>query len=56
MTDKNVELLGQIYNAMANISTKGEDTLVMAECLRALAQILQSETEAAEAPAPVEAE
>lgn len=56
MTDKNVELLGQIYNAMTNIATKGEDTIVMADCLRAMAQILQDEnkTETAEVPAEVE--
>lgn len=41
MTQENVEILGRIINALASISTKGEDTLIMADCLRALQQVYQ---------------
>lgn len=50
MTEDNINLLNQIYSALANISTKGEDTLIMADCLRAIGQILQG---ASVAKAPV---
>ena len=30
----------QIYNTLTTISTKGEDTLTMADCLRALRQYI----------------
>ena len=36
-----VEQLTRIYNTMLEIRTKGEDTLVMADCLRALEQVVQ---------------
>ena len=36
-----VEQLTRIYNTMLEIRTKGEDTLVMADCLRALEQVIQ---------------
>ena len=35
-----VEQLTRIYNTMLEIRTKGEDTLVMADCLRALEQVV----------------
>lgn len=53
MSEKNMELLSQIYNAMANIATKGEDTLIMADCLRAMSQILQDEQNATKTAAEV---
>lgn len=44
MTIKREELeqLTRIYNTMLEIRTKGEDTLVMADCLRALEQVVTS--------------
>lgn len=36
--------LGKIYNTLTLISTKGEDTITMAECLKAL-KALYSELE-----------
>lgn len=33
-----IEQLVKIYNTLLTISTKGEDTLTMAECLKALRQ------------------
>ncbi len=40
ITREQVEQLGRIYNTMLNIGTKGEDTLIMADCLRALEQVI----------------
>ena len=38
MTQEQFAQLQRIYNTFLTISTKGEDTLVMADCLRALQQ------------------
>ncbi len=38
ITQEQLEQLTRIYNTMLEISTKGEDTLIMADCLRALEQ------------------
>ena len=38
ITQEQLEQLTRIYNTMLEISTKGESTLVMADCLRALEQ------------------
>lgn len=55
MTKSNYEMLGQIYSAMGQISTKGEDTLIMADCLRAVNQLLMEEKPAEdESPEVVE--
>ena len=61
ITREQVEQLTRIYNTMLEIRTKGEDTLVMSDCLRALeqviTQIMQSgsqESTAAVAAEPVE--
>lgn len=35
-----VEQLTKITNTLARISTRGEDTLAMADCLRALARLV----------------
>ena len=35
--------LSKIYNTLSLISTKGEDTLVMADCLRALKNFLNNQ-------------
>ena len=61
ITREQLEQLVRIYNTMLNIGTKGEDTLVMADCLRALEQVVtqinQSTTaSASDAATPVTAE
>ena len=40
ISKEQVEQLTRIYNTMLNIGTKGEDTLIMADCLRALEQVI----------------
>lgn len=44
MTQQQLTQLGKIYNTLGLISTKGEDTVIMAECLKAL-KSLYSEME-----------
>ena len=61
ITREQVEQLTRIYNTMLEIRTKGEDTLVMADCLRALeqvvTQVMQGAQQGQDQPsAPVEAE
>ena len=36
MTYEKLEILSRIYNTLLLVNTKGEDTLTMADCLRAL--------------------
>ena len=49
ITKEQLEQLTRIYNTMLNIGTKGEDTLVMADCLRALEQVIVAINQAAAA-------
>lgn len=44
MNKEQLTQLGKIYNTLTLISTKGEDTITMAECLKAL-KSLYSELE-----------
>lgn len=41
MTKEVYELIHRIYNTMILISTKGEDTVLMAYCLQALNELKQ---------------
>ena len=41
MSEKQVTQLTQLYNTLLLISTRGEDTMIMAECIKALQQIIQ---------------
>lgn len=50
-----VDQLTRIYNTMFEIRTKGEDTLVMADCLRALEQVIQQVYQNNPAPTQVPA-
>lgn len=43
MTYENLEILSRIYNTLCLINTKGEDTIVMAECLIALKNLVLTE-------------
>lgn len=42
MTQEQLMQLQRIYNTFLTIETKGENTLIMADCLRALQQLAQS--------------
>lgn len=42
MDDKNIILLKKIYNSLTLISTKGEETIIMADCLRALYDVIEN--------------
>ena len=42
MSENYVKNLTQIYNTLLLISTRGEDTLIMAECLKALQGIIEA--------------
>lgn len=55
ITREQLEQLARIYNTMLNINTRGEDTLVMADCLRALEQVITQISQSSPAPT-VEAE
>ena len=41
MTKFQLEQLVRIYNTLTTISTKGEDTLIMADCLRAFRKVIE---------------
>lgn len=43
MTYEKLETLSRIYNTLLLINTKGEDTLVMADCLNAMRVFVQNE-------------
>lgn len=43
MTYEKLETLSRIYNTLLLINTKGEDTLVMADCLNAMRTFIQNE-------------
>ena len=56
ITKEQVEQLTRIYNTMLQIGTKGEDTLIMSDCLRALEKVVTDIVKAAEQPAATEGE
>ena len=43
MTYEKLETLSRIYNTLLLINTKGEDTIVMADCLNALRSFVTNE-------------
>ena len=43
MTYEKLETLSRIYNTLLLINTKGEDTIVMADCLNAMRAFVQNE-------------
>ena len=51
ITREQVEQLSRIYNTMLEIRTKGEDTIIMSDCLRALEQVVQQVVQANQQPA-----
>lgn len=40
MEMQKLEQLIRIYNTLLSVSTKGEDTIIMAQCLSAMRQVL----------------
>ena len=50
------DYIKQIQAALMEISTKGQDTLVMSECLRALSTLATMPVDDAEETAPAEKE
>lgn len=48
MTQQHLDLLSRIYNTLCLISTKGEDTVLMANCLQALNELNQQLTTASQ--------
>ena len=43
MNYEQIETLSRIYNTFLMISTKGEDTMLMAECMKAFKQFILNE-------------
>lgn len=44
MTQEQINQFIRIYNTLCTISTKGEDTLIMGDCLRAMQTLAQELT------------
>lgn len=49
MTYEKLEILSRIYNTLLLINTKGEDTLIMADCLNAMRNFVSNEQRELEA-------
>lgn len=56
ITHEQLDMLSRIYNAMCEIRTSGQDTITMADCLRALESIVTQIARSAQAPAAAEPE
>ena len=55
MTKEQITILSQIYNTLLLVETKGENTLIIAECIKALQLVInEAAKEAGIAPAAVE--
>lgn len=51
VTNKNtIQYLQDILDALMSVSTKGNDTIIMSNCLQALQQVIQSEIAAQAKP------
>ena len=48
MKQQHLDLLSRIYNTLCLISTKGEDTILMASCLQTLNELNQQLTMASQ--------
>lgn len=51
ITNEQLDMLSRIYNAMCEIRTSGQDTITMADCLRALESIVTQIARSAQVPA-----
>lgn len=47
MSEKHVQDLTKLYNTLLLISTRGEDTMIMAECIKALQKVIEEGAEEA---------
>ena len=56
ITREQLDQLTRIYNTLMTIDTKGENTLTMADCLRALEQVVVAINNSAQAAASAEKE
>lgn len=58
MTQNHLEQLIRVYNTLLGVSTKGEDTMMMGQCLAVMKDVLvdiqNSMSENAEATAPAD--
>lgn len=54
ITREQLDQLTRIYNTLMTIDTKGENTLTMADCLRALEQVVVAINNSAQAAAAPE--
>ena len=45
MNNQDLQILVNIHNALYGVSTKGEDTLIMAECLNTLKSFIYNQQE-----------
>lgn len=43
MMYEKLEILSRIYNTLLLVNTKGEDTMIMADCLKSLSNFINSE-------------
>lgn len=55
ITQEQFMQLTRIYNTLLTVSTKGEDTMVMADCVRAFQQVLVELSKSAEEQTGMEA-
>ncbi len=44
MEEKDIVFLSQVYNTLLTISTKGQDTLTMANCLNCLRNFIEEKS------------
>lgn len=56
ITNEQLNQLIRIYNTFMGINTRGEDTLIMADCLRALQTFIGEVQQSSEKTEKVEAE
>lgn len=57
MTNEQLQQLARIYNTLLTVTTKGEDTVIMADCIRAFQAVLLEirDSMGSDAITPVEA-
>lgn len=46
MKQDNLQTLHAVFTAMSEINTKGNDTIIMGQCLQAMQQVIQDEAAA----------
>lgn len=56
MKQNNLQTLQAVFTAMSEINTKGNDTIIMGQCLQAMQQVIQDEAAALQEEAVENAE